>query len=155
MRRTSSQPTPTRSASAPGCLAKAPPVRSPCFRRCSWSSSFSSGTSAGWRTGDRRREVEEVALVLPADGHVHRGAPLPVLLYAGDHGEARRPALPAVEPRALFAVLDLVADARPRPKPLAGDAVRHLDVEHDADRARGHADLALLRRDRRLCARAP
>ena len=65
---------------------------------------------------------------------VHRRPAVPVLLDDGDHAEARRRALPPVEPPAVFAVLDFGADPRPRQEPAAGHAVRHLDVEHHADR---------------------
>src|SRR5207245_10832405 len=115
----------------------------------------SSGTSGESKTDDRRRALEEVAVVLPADGAVHRRAAVPVLLDAGHYGAARRRALPAVEPSAVFTLLDLESDARPRQEPGAGDAVQPLDVEHDVHRARRDADLARLRRIRRLRARAP
>src|SRR6185295_20112418 len=106
MRPSCSPPTPTRSASAPVCFRKAPPSRWPCFPRCCWWSCSSSGTSARSRTDDRGREVEEVGLVLPAARRVRLQPAVPVLLDGGDHGAARRRALPAVEPSALLAVLD-------------------------------------------------
>src|SRR5712671_4742177 len=95
-----------------------------------------------------------MAVVLPADGTLHRRPAVPVLLDGGDHGTARRRALPALEPSALLAVLDLAPDPRPHQEPGAGDAVQPVDVEHDADRVRRHADLAGLRRVRRLRAGA-
>src|SRR6185503_14723294 len=110
MRRTSSPPTPTRSASAPACFRKAPPSRWRCFRRCCWWWFSSSGTSDGSRTDDRGRQVEEVGVVLPAAGHVHPRAAVPVLLDGGDHRASRRRTLPPVEPPALLAVLDRQPD---------------------------------------------
>src|SRR6185503_17815566 len=108
---------PIRSASVPGCSPRVPRSRWRCFPRYCWWSFFSFGISGASRTDDRRREVEEVALVLPADGSVHPRPVVPVLLDAGDHAQARRRALPAVEPSAVLAVLDLRADARSRQEP--------------------------------------
>src|SRR5205823_370126 len=93
-----------------------------------------------------RRALEEMALVLPADEHVHPRPAVPVLLDGGDHGAAGPRALSPVEPSALLAFLDRQSDARPHQEPAAGDAVRPVDVEHDADRAGCDADLAPVRR---------
>ena len=84
---------------------------------------------------DRRSTLAALGLLLPPADAVHRRAAVPVLLDDRHHGPAGRRAVPAVERGQLHAVLDLQSDARSLPRPVDRDAVQHLDVEHDADRA--------------------
>ena len=103
---------------------------------------------------DRRRQVEEVAVVLPADGHVHPRLAVPVLLDAGDLAEAQRRAVPAVN-HALYSPFWTSAPTLDHVKNLLQDTLFGTWMWNTMLIALASTlDLAVLRRDRRLRAGA-
>ncbi len=99
--------------------------------------------------------MEEVGVLLPADGHVHRVHALPVLLDGGHGVAAGQRALPHLAAGERDAVLDARADAGARQGPAADHRLPAVALEHDVDRDRLDHHLPRLRHVRRLRARTP
>src|SRR4029453_15222477 len=98
--------------------------------------------------------MEEVGVLLPADGAVHPVHALPLLLD-GDHGSpAGQRALPDVAPGDRPPPLAPGADLGTRQGPAPDYRLPAVALEHDVDRGRLHAHLPRLRRFRRLRAGA-